>query len=93
MNRAQRRHAKPQAQLEGFRFLLTPDEAKIVEEALYGYCASLDEEWANRSDMPPLTAWARQRAEKLRQAMEAALDGRPHVDPNPQRHAPQLQTG
>lgn len=78
--------------LEGFRFMLTPDEAKIVEEALYDYVTGLDAEFLGQ-EMPPVSAWARQRAEKIRQAMEAALDGRPHVDPLPQRSAPQLQTG
>lgn len=72
--------------------MLTPDEVKVVEEALYQYRVSIDEDHEGRQ-MPEQSRWAHERAEKLRRAMAAAIDGRPYRDVNAQRTAPAAPSG
>lgn len=82
--RRARARGKGKRTLAGFQFLLTPDEAPIVEEALHDYVRKLAED----PDRSVVQEWAMDRAEHIRAAMAAAIDGRPYRDISPQRHQP-----
>lgn len=89
-NRAARRataRGRGPKTLAGFQFLLTPDEAELVEEALDAYMLAIDVDFEG-AELPPATAWARDRANRIRMAMSAALENRPYQDIHPDRFAP-----
>jgi hypothetical protein len=72
--------------LAGFRLLLTPDEAALVEEALHDYHMKITSE----VDGEPTSVqrWALERSEVLRASLDAAIDNRPFFDAKPERQQP-----
>lgn len=65
----------------------TDDELSILEEALalWGHQTRKD---LTGLRITPAQEWALGRAEKIRQGLSAAIDGRPWFDVAPQRTAP-----
>lgn len=93
LNRQQRRAQErkrnaptPKGAEHLIRVYWTNDEAEIVEEALDAY--QRDIRATLTGEPTPLEAWALDRAERMREALRAALEGRPWFDVAGNRERP-----
>lgn len=85
--RADARRRTPKPVLDGFRIFLTVDESAVVEEALALWVHQTREDLTGLELTEP-QLWALERAERVRQALLAALENRPWVDIDPARTEP-----
>lgn len=83
--RAQGREAKT---VEGFQFLLTPDEARLVEEALDAYRRTMREDLGEDIAYTAQQQWAYDRAGQLGKLLDAAVTGYSYKPPTAMRHQP-----